>query len=98
MVCEISDANRSGKERTLAHELEPQKNKGGFLARPYASKCCLLNQRPWLMPEGKPCSQPFWLFHGRSEAFSGSVVLQPVLSPTRAAATKMSQSAFILCK
>jgi hypothetical protein len=39
------------------------------------------NYRPSLIDEGKPCSQPRGLFHGRADMLSGSVVLQPVAIP-----------------
>ena len=44
------------------------------------------NYRPSLEKPGMPVSQPRGEFQGRSERFSGSVVLQPVVSkpPTRA--------------
>src|SRR5438874_11843693 len=37
-----------------------------------------VDQRPSLIDEGNPVSQPRGEFHGRSERFSDSVVAQPV--------------------
>lgn len=54
------------------------------------------NQRPWLMVLGNPVCQPCCAFHGRSERFSGSVVLQAVKTSAIAAQSKRSRSAFIL--
>ena len=45
---------------------------------------------------GNPVCQPCWAFHGRSETFSGSVVLQPAKTNASAMQIKTSRSAFIL--
>jgi hypothetical protein len=47
-----------------------------------------LLQRPSVIALGRPCSQPFGEFHGLTEAFSDSVVAQPVSVIIKQAAAK----------